>query len=168
MEAMQGLKSALSKKDFENKFRPAYREMAYIEIKSGKKQGFWIFKTHVYGIDELLESEHFSKIDSIVEKIRDDVISWERKSQLSFFDKYIYTESRRKFDKDLHDLKAEICRRENTWFENLDKVLNIFIELVVNKLPQFSSLFLPFSALGMAFQLLSGKTEPLKLPPSTK
>lgn len=168
MEALQGLKNALSKKDFENKFRPAYREMAYIELKSGKKQGFWIFKSHVYNIEELLESEHFSKMDSIVEKIRDDVVSWERQSQLSFFDKYIYTVLRKQFDDDLHALRLKICGRENTWCENLDKVLNIFIELIVNKLPQFSTLFVPFSAVGMAVKLFSDKTASLKLPPSTK
>ena len=165
MEALQSLKNVLSRKDFENKFKPASREMEYIRIKSHKKQGFWIFKSHVYELEELLESSHFSRIDSIIEKIGDDVRIWEKRSQLSLADKYIYNDCKGKFDDELHALKREIHERNYTWWENFYKAFDGFIELVIGKLPNVSYLFFPISTIEFVYNLLSGNKEKPKLPP---
>lgn len=156
------------KKDFCNKFKPVFREMEYVRVKVQQKQGLWIFKRHLYTVDELMTSPHFCKIDSILGKIGDDVSNWEKQRELSFFDKQIYGENRERVEEELHKLKKEIYERKPTWWENFRNALDEFIEVVMSKLPYFQTFSWSGLIGGVIQKSLSGKNKNLSLPQRTR
>lgn len=75
------------KEEYNRKFKPVFREIELIELQINQKKGWFIFKTHSCSKKELLESQHFSKINSITEKIGDDIKNWTKNNQFSFIEK---------------------------------------------------------------------------------
>ena len=65
------------------KFRHVHCEIDYIRAKIHQKRGFWFFKSHIYSVDELLESPHHARIYTITAKIGDDAGNWYKCGQLS-------------------------------------------------------------------------------------
>jgi hypothetical protein len=166
MEVIPALRSVLSRKDFDDKFKPAFRELGYLRRMAFQQKGFWIFKSHVFGVTELLDSPHFSKIDSIVEKIGDDVNHWLKHDQLSFFDKQFYWENKTILDDEVHQLKIEIIERQPTWWESFHDAFDEFFSLMMNKLPELSFPFLPVQVTNLVWKALSNKNTAKKLLPS--
>ena len=74
----------LSHNDFNRKFQPIFRELELLQLKINKKKGWFIFETHVWTQEELFKSEHISKINSITEKIGDDVENWKKNKHAKF------------------------------------------------------------------------------------
>lgn len=119
----------------DNRFRPVKREIRAIKRKIDMKEG-WIFKKHVYTKEELLNSEHFSKIYSITQKIGDDIQNWYNAGRLSEMEEEIYYLKRNEIEEDLEDLKDEIEYRESTWWENFNTAISDFIVVVMFNLPK--------------------------------
>lgn len=162
----QDVKYFLSWKGFEKKFKPILREIDYVKLKIHKKKGFWFLKQHVYTEQDLLDSPHFCKIDSIIEKIGSDVESWHKNGKLSLFDRQVYQEYRDATDLKLEGLKKEIIARQPTWWENFRSVFEGFIGVVMGKLPDLALSFLPPVIEGLVKGFLPGRNkEQARLPP---
>jgi hypothetical protein len=120
---------------FARKFRPVFREIEYIKNKIHLKEGFFIFKSHIYSVNELLESEHHAKINSIAEKIGDDFMNWDKRGEISVKGKKIYVDKRFETEEELHRLNLEIQTRQRTWWEETSQALIMFVKVVMKKLP---------------------------------
>ncbi len=168
MEVLPAVRSTLSRKDFDNKFKPAFRELEYLGLMAFKQKGFWIFKSHVFTINELLESPHFSKIDSTVEKIGDDVNHWHERGQLSFFDKQFYWENKTILDDEVHLLRVAIIERQPTWWENFHDAFDDFFNLIMSKLPELGSALLPTSAANIFWKVFANQELAKKMLPSRR
>ena len=127
---------------FRNKFRLVFREIHTINCKIDMKHGFFCFEEHVYSVEELLRSEHHSKIFSITEKIGDDAIQWARNGQLSKEAEKIYFEYRDRIDNELDAVNCRIMNRNKTWWEGSKAALTSFARLIMSKLPTVISQFL--------------------------
>jgi RNA polymerase-interacting CarD/CdnL/TRCF family regulator len=86
----------------DNAYKRMSREIEYIRIKTKQKNGLWIFQTNKYTIEELLKSEHHQKIDSIAEKLGDDVKNWCERKRLSDIEREQYHNIRDRIDEELH------------------------------------------------------------------
>ena len=120
---------------FERKFRKVHYEIDYLKGKIDRKTGFLFFKTHVYSIDELLQSEHHAKIYSLTEKIGDDAENWYRSGELSEAGREAYYQERSEIDHKLHQVNLEIQNREPTWWESVREPFTKFIRIVMNNMP---------------------------------
>lgn len=126
----------LSNKDFDKKFKPIFRELELLQLKIHKKQGWFIFKTHVWTQEELLKSEHIRKIISISEKIGDDIENWRKNKQLSLIEQRIYNKNREKVDNYLHTIRKDIEERPETFWEQLATSFGKVIPQIMNHLPE--------------------------------
>jgi hypothetical protein len=138
----------LSNKDFNKKFRPIFRELELLQLKIHQKKGWFIFETHVWTQEELLESEHISKIFSISEKIGDDVENWEKNKQLSNKEKMIYQTNKDNFEEELHTTKLQIQQREETFWEQVAYSFGQLIPLIMDILPDIIFSNSPLRLLG--------------------
>lgn len=120
---------------FERKFRKVHYEIDYLQGKIYRKTGFLFFKSHVYSIDELLQSEHHSKIYAITEKIGDDAENWYRAGELSEAGREAYYQEREQVDHKLHQVNLEIQNREPTWWESVREPFTRFVRIVMNNMP---------------------------------
>ncbi len=116
------------------KFKLVYREFDYLEDKIFKKEGF-ILKKHKFTQDELMNSSHHRKIDSVTRKIGSDISYWEMKGRLSVDEKAIYLDEREAVDDYLHELNRKIENREPTLWEIISKEATLFIKKIMNNLP---------------------------------
>ncbi|BAZ42631.1 hypothetical protein NIES4101_86000 [Calothrix sp. NIES-4101] len=128
--------------DLEKKFSRVFSEIKRLESKINKKQGFWFFETHIYSQEDLFNSEHHSKIDSITEKIGSDVISWNRFGQLTEEARYIYEIKRDEVQFDLERVDDIIAQREPTWWEQVESLFKDFIVKVQTNMPQLERILL--------------------------
>jgi len=128
----------------EKKQRETYLEGAFKKISTyldtlfglkDKLKGFWIFKSH-YSAAEIFSSPEYTKIESFVGKIGDDIKNWEKNGELDGSTRHIYNVNRDALLDKLDDLKIQIERREPTWW---DKVKDFFIKaikFITEKLPK--------------------------------
>ncbi|MGL6340403.1 MAG: hypothetical protein ACRC80_14845 [Waterburya sp.] len=159
----------LSNKDFDRKFKPIFRELELLQLKIDKKKGWFIFETHAWTQEELIKSEHISKISSILEKIGDDVKNWDKNKQLSFKEKKIYYEYKDKVDERLHATQLRIEKREGTFWEQLANSFGQLIPLLMDKLPDIISSNIPLKLLGNAITaLLSGSNRNHRRLPTSR
>ena len=137
----------------ESKFRKVYIELESLERKIYRKSGFLFFKSHVYTIEELLDSPHHHKIFSITEKIGDDMESWFNAGKLTSEEEEIYYFERDKIDDELHRINMIIEDREPTWWEEVKGPFIEFGIMILNNLPEefkrnmissFKKVLLPF------------------------
>lgn len=168
MDVLPALRSVLSRKDFDNKFRPAFRELEYLRLMAFQKKGFWIFQAHAFSIDELWESPQFTKIDAVVEKIGDDMKNWLKSGQLSLLDKQFYWENKVILENQVHQLRKEIMERQPTWWEGFCHAFNYWIDLFMAKLPEVFTSFLPIQIAHLALRTASGQKIAQRLLPSLK
>jgi hypothetical protein len=136
-------------------YKKTTEEIKQIRAKTKQKGGFWIFEKHRYTIEDLLESVHHKKIYSITEKLGSDVQNWYRSGKLSDGEEEIYHNVRNQIKRELDEANVEILLREPTWLEEISKVLERFIKIVMNNLPIISR------------GSLSGQNETKKLPPGS-
>ena len=120
----------------ESKFRKVYIEMESLERKIYRKDGFFIFKSHTFSIEELLDSPHHHKIFSITEKIGDDMENWFNAGKLTTEEEEIYYFERDKTDDELHRINMAIEDREPTWWEEIKGPFGEFVIIILNNLPE--------------------------------
>lgn len=138
----------LSNKDFNRKFQPIFRELELVQQQIEQKKGWFIFKIHAWTQEELLNSEHISKINSISAKIGDDIENWEKNKQLSSIEKIIYHTNRDKVEKQLHATKLQIENRKETFWEQFAYSFGKVIPLIMDKLPDIIGYNIPLKLLG--------------------
>ena len=166
MDILPTLRSALSRKDFDKKFQPAFRELEYLRLMAFQKKGFWIFQAHAFSMDELLESPQFTKIEAVIGKIGDDVENWLQNGQLSFFDKQFYWENKIILEDQVHQLRTEIIKRQPTWWEGFCNAFDHWLNLFMAKLPELATSFLPIQVAHLALKTASGQKMVKRLLPS--
>lgn len=120
---------------FRRKFKTVHHEIDYLKTKVNQKSGFWIFTSHIYTIDELLKSEHHSKIFAITEKIGDDANNWYKAGELSEEGKEAYYSERETVEDRLHQVNLEIETRQPTWWEETKDMLTQFVRKVMKNMP---------------------------------
>ena len=149
---------------FHRKFKKVHYELELLELKIDQTEG-WIFKNHVYDQNELLNSEHHRRIDSITGKIGDDVTNWVARGKLSEKGKGIYYNHRDKVEDELHNINMEITLRQPTWWESAKGACTEFATKIMNNLPMFKG-FLSFlekipGPIGIVAALLHTSTKKL-------
>lgn len=117
------------------KFRPVFREMKSLERKIYKKDG-WIFVEHKYTIEELLDSEHHHKIYSYTDKIGDDIQKWFDEGKLSDIEEESYYLKRSEVEDELENINAQIEEREPTWWEEVKNVMEEYIVVIMDNMPE--------------------------------
>jgi hypothetical protein len=118
-----------------SKFIKVYGEIDIIEIKTAKKTGFLFFKSHVYTINDLLNSEHHQKINSITEKIGDDIQGWFNLGKLDKEEEESYYTERINVDEALRKINKNIAMREPTWWEEVREPFHQFVEKISDNMP---------------------------------
>jgi phage anti-repressor protein len=155
------------KVDIEKKFQKVFKEITFLQYKIDQKQGFIIFKSHVYSQESLLKTEHYSKINSITKKIGDDIINWNKYGQLSAEGKECYEKGKKLVRDELEKLHKVIAHREPTWWEQVEVFFKHYLVLIQENMPD-----VPFSVIGAIIQFFSLPPLPgfikniLALPPS--
>lgn len=119
---------------FARKFRRVYDEIDYLEEKIKQTHDFWGFTWHRYTIDELMKSEHHRKIDSITDKIGDDVQNWYDRKTLTIIGKEIYERNKDKIEERLKIVNMKILRRKPTYTDKIKNPLKLFVQKVIENL----------------------------------
>lgn len=117
------------------KFKGVHRQLEYVKAKIYRQEGLWFFKSHVYTIEELMQSEHHKKIDALTRKIGDDATRWYRAGTLSEEGWSKYHREVDAVEERLHQLNLEIQAREPTLWENIKGAFTKFLEIVIVNLP---------------------------------
>ena len=117
-------------------FEILYLEIESLKIKINKKDGWLIFKTHRFSIEELSDSPNHQRIMSVSAKIGDDIKNWANNNKLSQIEEDTYYEERRKFNIELHKTNLLIEDRDATFWEKAGKPLKLFVIFVMNNLPE--------------------------------
>jgi hypothetical protein len=123
----------------QNGFAKINSECETIEKKMKLQTGF-VFIKHLYSSDELLYA--LSKIESFVERMRDDLDEWESMSKSSQQIRFLFNQKANETYHRLESLHSLIEQREPTWWEKVksifkrivDKLLSIFpLEMIARK-----------------------------------
>lgn len=114
----------------------------------------FIFKNHVCTKQELLESNHFIRINSITEKIGDDVENWDKNGQLSLIEAKVYNVCKDKMDDELHNIRIKIIERQDTFWESFANIFGNVIGHIMDNLPMINIPLRLFS--GVVKALLPG------------
>ena len=125
----------MSSRRMKSKFKKVYLEIDKIESKIFRKEGFLFFKSHVFSIEELLNSPEHQKIESITKKIGDDTLIWSKLGRLSQDEEEAYYDEKDKVDDELKRLNRKISEREPTWWEEVKTPLIKFVEIIASNLP---------------------------------
>ena len=126
-------------RNIQSKFKKVYQECEFLEDKIYKQEGI-IFKTHVYKIEDLMNSSHQNKINTITSKIGSDVQYWEMNGKLSAEEKEAYLDEREALDDILHQIHRKILNRKPTFWEELSVAVEKFIVKVMNHLPRLQEI----------------------------
>jgi len=126
-------------RNMKSKFKIAYRECDYLEDKINKQEGIF-FKTHIYDINGLMNSEHHKKINSVTSKIGSDISYWEMNGKLLDIEKEVYYDERENIEDILHQINRKIQNREPTFWEQISKVAEAFVVKIMNNLPMLKEL----------------------------
>jgi hypothetical protein len=132
-------------KYLQNGFAKIYSECEAIEDKIKMRTGL-VFVKHQYTSDDLLEA--ISRIESFVEKMRDDLGEWESANKLAAQVKDLFNRKAEDVYHRLESLHVEIERREPTWWEKV----SVFFSRIFEKLFTF-----------FTFKLISGKLDPKEI-----
>ncbi|HOY65290.1 MAG TPA: hypothetical protein PLP29_00295 [Candidatus Ozemobacteraceae bacterium] len=115
------------KSRFEAKFRIVYKEIRIMHDKAGHIDG-WIFTRHRYTDQQLLDSEHMTKLDSFFRKIDDDANNLLCSGNAPAIAKNIYYDLRKQVSTDIAELKNDLSNRPLTWWE---RILAMFKNLLL-------------------------------------
>jgi hypothetical protein len=110
-------------------------EIEALEDKIYQKTGFLFFKSHKYSIEDLLNSVHHQRINSITSKIGDDIKNWYNSGKLTPDEEEVYFNERDNVDLKLHEINLEIENREPTWWEKVKEPCERFIRIIMSNLP---------------------------------
>jgi hypothetical protein len=120
-----------------NGFAKIDKECDAMEGKINARIGI-VFVRHQYSEDELRRAA--GRIESIAEKIRDDIERWEAANQLSERIELLYNQMADAAHERLEELCGMIERRAPTVWE---KVCSVFIRIVEKLLPMISFRLIP-------------------------
>jgi hypothetical protein len=123
-----------------NRFSIAEHEIERLRAKINIQHGPWVFKKHIYSIQDLQASEHFDKIYSICMKIGDDISHWHQSKKLSDDGMVTYHRKRAEIDHKLRTVNKEIEARLPTAWENILSILEDFVVLIAKALPPLGKL----------------------------
>lgn len=131
---------------FQNKFNPAYRELALLERKIKQQEGYWIFRCHCYSKEALLNSPHFDRVHSIAKKIGSDTRYWLQNGRFPAFAQAIYDSYRGDLESQLWFVYRAIQNRRPTWWEEAKGAIWGAINMILGKLPRIILGLLPFKS----------------------
>ena len=146
---------------FKNKFRKVSYELEYLENKIYQKEGIF-FTKHRFSQNELIDSKHHKKIDSITRKIGDDASNWYARGNLSEEGVEIYDNKREETEDKLHHLNMLIESRKPTWWENIKGGLHDFVVKIAKNMPKLQRILIE-SAKVLNLPFLGKLTIPLLL-----
>lgn len=112
---------------------------SYIDVLENKisvKSGFWVFKSHIYTIEELLKSDEHKKIYSLAEKTGDDIKHIDENGKLSFLERNYYHTQRNRVEDRLREMNQKISIRQPTWWESMKEPLIKFVYIVMEIMPE--------------------------------
>jgi hypothetical protein len=148
-------------RSIENARKAVFREIKYIREKLDQKSiDFLFFKKHKYTLEELLDSPHHKKIDSITNKLGSDIQNWHDRGTLLDDERDFYYRVRDEIDEELHNVNLEILQRKPEFLDRIEIALNEFVKLVMKNLPIFQA----FSFTG----LIKGILDAVKKLPGSK
>jgi hypothetical protein len=116
----------------ENGFSKIYSECEKIEEKMKLQTGF-VFIKHQYSSDELCYA--VSRIESFVEKMRDDLDEWESVSKLSGHVRFLFNKKAEEAYGRLESLHYLIEQREPTWWEKVKGIVKRIVEKLLSIFP---------------------------------
>ena len=151
-----------------SKFQKVYLEIDKIEFKIFRKEGFLFFKSHVFSINELLNSPEHQKIDSITKKIGDDAQIWYKRGKLTVDEEEAYYDEKDKVNEELRKLNKKILNREPTWWEEVKSPFIRFVEIIADNLPDELKLDLISFIKKIAPKYLPNFKEAIKMLPFNK
>lgn len=122
------------------KFQVAKSELERLSLKIHIQKGSWLFRKHVYSVEELLESEHYNKIYAVCEKIGDDVYNWYLNDKLSEEGRETYEKEREGIRRKLVALHKDIQDRKPTGWENFLSIFEGFVVIVMKVIPTFAKI----------------------------
>jgi len=117
------------------KFKKVYRELDSLNAKIDVQDGWFLFKSHRYTIEELLESSNHQRILTISAKIGDDIQNWKKNNNLDSEEEESYFAHRENIEDILHELNLKIEDREPTLWEHVQVSLETFTSFVMENLP---------------------------------
>lgn len=109
----------------EQAFRKIDYELSEFESKIERIIGL-IFKRHEYSPNELQNSPHIARIESITGKIRDDIANWSAHGMLSLKTRTTYNNLAESTHQQLDTLIERINTRKSTHFEVVSQFLCSF------------------------------------------
>lgn len=138
-------------------FKKVALEIQRIKATIHEKQGFWIFKTHVYSKETLFNELHHGNILKILDNIDNLAVVWNRHSVLTSDGIKFFQLKHDEIYSELEELQDEIKRRDPTWWEEVGKAFQEFVSFIRANTPQFAigllmevaghSIFQPFISL---------------------
>ncbi len=120
---------------FHRKFKPVHHEIRALQDKVHLKDGWLIFKSHVYSLEELLRSPHHHKINALTRKIGDDAEHWYKVGEISEVGRGAYYSERANVRDRLNEVEQDIRMRRPTWWEGSRAVIAAFLERVSDNMP---------------------------------
>lgn len=120
---------------FHRKFKSVHAEIRILHDKVHLQDGWWIFKTHVYTLEELLRSPHHHKISAMTRKLGDDAENWYKVGEISEIGRSAYYAGRENIRDRLQEVEETIRTRKPTWWEGARVAIADFLERVASNMP---------------------------------
>jgi hypothetical protein len=118
------------------------REIKRIRWMIYEQKGFWIFKTHIYSKETLINELHYGKIVKILDNVEHLTMTWNGHGILTRDGIDFLNLKRKDILTELDNIHNEIARRDPTWWEQIYSVFIEFTNFVRNHIPQFAIGFL--------------------------
>jgi len=133
----EGAKAVSSQNDdairyLQNGFNKIYAECDTIEERINERTGF-IFIKHQYSSDELIEAT--GRIESFIEKMKDDLDQWESAQNLSLQVRQAFNKKAEDVYHRLESINRLVEEREPTWWE---AVCDVFQRIIAKLFSFFS------------------------------
>ena len=110
-------------------------ELAKVELKIEKLEGFWIFQAHTYTKEKLLDDPIMDKLVSALMKIADDVENWAYSGEIGEHCVSEYFKMQNDFIAKVEGIQTKIIKRPNTNWENAAAGVKIIFNLIIECLP---------------------------------
>ncbi|MBW4514736.1 MAG: hypothetical protein KME11_05875 [Timaviella obliquedivisa GSE-PSE-MK23-08B] len=123
-------------------FKKVDLEIQRIRATIHEKQGFWLFKTHVYSKETLFSELHHGKILKILDNIDNLAVIWNRHGVLTPDGIKFFQLKHDEIYSELKKLQDEIKGRDPTWWEKVGGAFKEFVNFIRDNTPQFAIGFL--------------------------
>jgi len=130
-------------------FTVIFNEIALVTAAINKKEGAFLFKTHVYSEEELLSSPPMKKIQATIGTIENIFESWLANSAVNDEQRRFYWDNRLAVERKLGEVRALIIDRKPTFWEQIVLTIARFIRFVMTHMPMLPDYVI--SRLGINF-----------------